>query len=107
MPSINNPEPEAFDLPEWGDFKLAMLSDTAYQRVSSQTSEQRSVSRTEMLFTSENENWPLAALLWGQMIGGCPEDLRPTAEESARWTQIAASTNMPIKFIDTGQLMPL
>ena len=104
MPRSTQP-PEPIALLEWGQFKLAMLSNAAYVRVAERTTNQRSVSRIENYFTAEIENWPVAAMLWEQMIAGCIEGIGPTPEEAAGWTAIAQASNMPIEFTSDGYLV--
>ena len=107
MPKVENASSEPLKLMQWGDFKLAMLNDVPYQKMAAATADQRAVSRIENFFTAEIDNWEVAALLWSQMLAGCPEAARPTAVEAGQWSAIATQTNMPIKFTDTGQLVPL
>ena len=104
MPLAENPQSEPVVFPRWGDFNLAMLQNPAYQRVSSQSSMQRSVSRLESYFATQVDNWPVAVLFWQQMLTGCPVEKRPTTSEAAAWTVIAQQTNMPIRFNEQGYL---
>ncbi|MEL6553593.1 MAG: hypothetical protein AAFQ63_09060 [Cyanobacteria bacterium J06621_11] len=106
MPAPENATPEDISLIAWGDFKVAMLSDLAYQRVSEATAAQRAVSRIETYFAAEVENWPVAAMFWGQMVRACPTEQAPTEAEATAWNQIAAAMNMPIEFTSNGYLNP-
>ena len=107
MPLVPNPQSEPVTFPNWGDFKLAMHTNEAYQRCSTSSANRLTVNRLESLFTSQIENWEVAAQLWNHMLEGCPSEVLPTAEEAAAWTQIASTNNMPIQFTETGQLTPL
>lgn len=106
MPRIERAEPQPVVLPSWGDFKLAMLRDEAYQRIVSATAAQRAVSRVESLFTAELDNWDVCSLLWRQMLMGCDPSVMPTSIEVATWRAIAFATNMPINFDEQGYLEP-
>jgi hypothetical protein len=90
-------------LPQWGAYRLAMLTNQAYQRVSGATSDQRAVSRIEAYFSTEVENWPIAKILWGQMMVGCPVAAKPSTAEAGGWTVLAEKTNMPFSFNDLGE----
>lgn len=103
MPRLTD-EPRPAESIEWGDFKLAMLQDAAYQRVCDRTSNQRAVSRIESYFTAEIENWPIAAMLWAQMIHGCIEEIWPSVAEVEAWRVIAEDCSMPIEFDEYGFL---
>lgn len=104
MPLFSNPESTPDRPIEWGVFRMAMLSNAAYQRVSGATSVQRSVSRLESYFATEAENWAVARMFWQQMIAGCPQAALPSAEEVATWNQIATQANMPLGFNANGQM---
>ncbi|MEO1444792.1 MAG: hypothetical protein AAFV46_00890 [Cyanobacteria bacterium J06635_11] len=106
MPRVQNPQPEPIRQPDWGDFKLAMLGNGAYQKLSESTSSKLAVTRLETLFATQVDNWAVAQQLWQLMIGGCPEQSRPTAFEVAQWNAIAAGTQMPITFDDKGLFVP-
>lgn len=99
--------PKEAKIPEWGEFQLAMLNDAAYQRVSSATTSDRAVSRLELFFATQVENWPVAEMLWQLMIGGLPQLSLPQAEDIASWRAISVQTNMPITFDDNGLLKGL
>lgn len=107
MPVASDQTPEVVQLTDWGSFELAMLQDAAYQRVADRTANQRAVSRIELYFSTAMENWPVAAMLWHQMLSGCIPELAPTAEEAAAWSAIAQATNMPIFFNEQGYLKPI
>lgn len=104
MPFDPDPKSVPASLPDWGAFRLAMLMNKAYQRVSVASTDQRAVSRIETYFSTETENWPIAALLWQQMMTGCPVESKPKTQEVAAWTAIAKQTNMPFSFSDSGDL---
>lgn len=106
MPLVDSATPEDIVLPDWGGFKLAMLSNAAYQRVTDRSKNQRAVSRLESQFTAELDNWPVAAMLWQQMIAACVDEVQPTPAEVDEWRAIASNTNMPIEFNKAGYLLP-
>lgn len=106
MPLVENAEPEDIRLPDWGGFKVQMMSDAAYQRVADRSKNRLAVNRLESLFTSQIENWDIACLLWGQMVAACIDELRPTAAEVDKWRAISNRTNMPIEFNDSGYPSP-
>jgi hypothetical protein len=101
---LEDPKSQPVAMPQWGAFKLAMLQNQAYGRVSAATSQQRAVSRIETYFSTEVENWPVASMFWQQMLTTCPLDKKPSAEEANVWTVIAWRTNMPIKFNAEGYM---
>ncbi len=107
MPLDPDPKAQPVHLPQWGAFRVAMLSNQAYQRVAGATTQQRAVSRIESYFAVEVENWPIARLFWQQMIAACPEASRPSAEELVGWREIAKQSNMPIGFNSLGQMESL
>jgi hypothetical protein len=104
MPLDQNPQSVPVAMPQWGAFKLAMLQNQAYQRVSAATSQQRAVSRIETYFSIEVENWPVASMFWQQMVTTCPLDKKPSAEDAGVWAVIARRTNMPISFNAEGYM---
>jgi hypothetical protein len=107
MPLDPDPKSQPVSLPQWGAFRMAMLSNASYQRVSGATTQQRAVSRIESYFATEAENWAAARMFWQQMIAGCPASSKPSAAEAAVWTQIAQQTTMPIRFNADGQMESL
>lgn len=104
MPRIENPISEPVYFPDWGQFKVAMFATPSYQRISGACPEKLIISRIESFFVAEGTEFSIAVQLWGAMLQLCPDNLKPTAAEVAQWNQIAASTEMPLKFTDTGQL---
>ena len=107
MPLVTDAQPEEIRLPDWGVFKLGMLSNAAYLRIAEATAAQRAVSRVEAFFASDQDNWPVAAMLWQQMLSGCDAEHLPTPAEVEGWRQIAAAANMPIQFSNLGYLAPV
>lgn len=107
MPLITNAEPEPIEIPSWNDFQLAMLTNSAYQRVSDRSANTLAVNRLETFFAQQAENWPIAAMLWSQMLSGCIDEVMPTPEEIGIWDAIAQATNMPITFDENGYLQPV
>ena len=106
MPLVTDAQPEDIVLPDWGEFKLAMLQNGAYQRVTDRSKNQRAVSRLESQFTAELDNWQVAAMLWQQMIAATLPEEQPLPDEVEQWRAIAQQTNMPIAFNDGGYLVP-
>jgi hypothetical protein len=104
MPLDPNPQSQAVKLPEWGAFKLEMLGNQAYQRLSSKSLAQRAVSRLESLFSIESENFVMASAFWQQIMRECPREFLPGADEAKTWKEIAQRTNMPISFNDEGYM---
>lgn len=102
MPLDPNPKSMPVALPNWGTFRVAMLTNQAYARVIAASANQRAVSRVESYFATEVENWPIAASLWQQMMTGCPIESKPKPEEAAGWTAIAQQTSMPFSFSASG-----
>ena len=105
MPTGDNAVSEPISFPEWGDFKVGMLRNAAYMRVS-RAADEFWRTKVETFFSIQGEELGEAQQLWGAMLQSCPEEQRPTSEEAEQWNQIAASTDMPIKFTETGQLVP-
>lgn len=105
MPRATEP-PKDDNLPEWGEFQLAMLNNAGYQKISNATSNQVARSRFEVYCSQQVENWPVAAQLWELMIGGLPKLSQPFAEEIRQWNEIAQETNMPFVFDKDGLLKP-
>lgn len=104
MPLVENPQPiREMDI-DWGAYRIAMLQDSAYQRVTALTTDQRSVGRIETFFAIEAEQWPIAIALWEQMITGCPDEAMPTAAEAVQWENIASTNAMPISFDESGAM---
>ena len=98
MPLVENGQPEEINLPDWVSFRLAMMSNSAYQRVADRSKNRLAVNRLESLFTAQIDNWQIACVLWGQVITACLEEVQPTAAEVDEWILIADRTNMPIEF---------
>ncbi|MFK8182316.1 MAG: hypothetical protein AB8B99_03000 [Phormidesmis sp.] len=105
MALIENPVSEPIVFPDWGAFKLAMLSDAAYQRVSGSAAEIWRT-RAETFFAIQGEELGEVVQLWGAMLTSCPEEQRPTQAEAARWAEIAEGAEMPITFDEKGFLKP-
>ena len=103
MPAPEEKVIESAAFADWGEFKIAMLSDEAYQRVS-QLSDKLTVSRVELFFSVEGEQLGLAVQLWVWMIQAVPEAQRPNASEAGRWKAIARAAHMPITFDEEGLL---
>lgn len=89
----------------WGDFQLAMLSNAAYQRVSTVAENQLVVNRLERFFAVQGEALEIAMQLWEAMISSCPPSMQPVASEAAEWSAIAADNDMPIAFDSSGLLV--
>lgn len=103
MPRVENATPEPVELPDWGDFKVQMFSDAAYQRVS-KASDTQTVARIETFFAVQGSEYPMVVQLWQGMLFYCPEAKRPTAGEAAIWGEIASANSMPFEFDELGQL---
>ncbi|MEM9150666.1 MAG: hypothetical protein AAGB19_09460 [Cyanobacteria bacterium P01_F01_bin.3] len=104
MPAPSEQQTEPATIQDWGGFKLGMLSNQAYQRISQASADQLSVSRLETFFSVQGEQMQVAVMLWGAMIQSCPEAVRPSALEVGQWRAISRATNMPIEFDDNGLL---
>ena len=103
MPAPKKAIVESAEVADWGTFKIAMLSDEAYQRVS-QLSDKLTVGRVETFFSIEGEEIEIAVHLWKLMIQAVPEAQRPVSTEVERWKAITRATHMPITFDDHGLL---
>lgn len=105
MPRVRRPKavPDR-DLADWADFKLKMLSNSAYQRVSNACADALAVGRVETFFAVQGDALGLIVQLWGLMLSQCPKEALPTAPESAQWEKIAQDASMPISFADSGQM---
>jgi len=106
MPLVENGQPEEIKLPNWGDFRLSMMGDATYQRVSDRSKNRLAVNRLESMFTAQIENWQVACFLWGQMVSACLEEIRPNEVEVEEWTAITKDTNIPIEFNSLGYPSP-
>ena len=103
MPQIENADPEAIALADWGQFKLEMLQDDAYNRVSG-ASDSVISRRIETFFAIRGEALGTAKHLWAGLILKCPIDKRPTLLEVQQWREMAERAEMPISFDDNGYL---
>lgn len=92
------------NFPAWGDFVRLMLSDSAYNLMSSGVPNKLLISRVEDFFTARSGDWPVIKGLWDQAIATCPPSNLPTQADTERWTQHAQSTNMPFSFSPNGTL---
>lgn len=107
MPAPSERKTEPAILEDWGSFKLGMLQNQAYQRVSQASTDKLSVSRIETFFSIQGEELQAAVMLWEAMMKGVEEEVRPSAFEAGQWRAIARATHMPITFNEEGFLEEL
>jgi len=96
--------PQPANSPDWSAFKVAMLSDASYQRVSTVAENQLSVGRLETFFSIQGGDLAIAVKLWELMISSVPDSMQPVADEAAVWAAIADKNDMPITFDSIGLL---
>jgi hypothetical protein len=104
MPLDNNPVQQPVRLPQWGAFRMAMLTNQAYQRISKASVDHRAVTRLESYFAIEADQWQTGAMFWRQILEGCPKESLPTVKEAEGWALLANQTNMPISFNPQGYM---
>lgn len=103
---IRNWQPPA--LPNWGNFRLALLSNPAYQRstlaVSSKTQGILLIQRLENATAMPEPPIAVIVMLWNGMVSSLPKELPIAEDEVEQWRAIALATNVPLSFADNGLL---
>lgn len=88
--------------PDWAGFRLNMIQDGAYQRVtaaaSATTTGNLAVQRLEISISVTDPQPNVIAVLWAVFMNEVPEADRPNADEVYQWSVIAANNNMPFRF---------
>jgi hypothetical protein len=92
--------------PDWTAFRLAFLSNPAYQRstlaVAATTSGGLVVQRLENVVMTPEPSIAVVIMLWSNMIAKLPKEKAITPEEVEQWRAIAKSTNVPFTFKEKG-----
>jgi hypothetical protein len=103
---IRNWQPPA--LPDWGSFRLALLSNPAYQRstlaVSGKTQGILLVQRLENAAAMAEPPIAVIVMLWNGVINSLPKEMPIATEEVKEWQAIATATNVPLSFTDNGSM---
>lgn len=107
MPAPKDRKLEPANTADWGSFKVAMLTDAAYQRASNLSKDPLSVTRLETFFSVQGETLAVAVQLWAAMMKDMPTAGVPTTTNVAKWNAIAQQTHMPITFNEEGFLEEL
>lgn len=102
------PEPQAPD-PDWGSFRVAMLSNAAYRRItllaSATPAGSLSVQRVENIMAMDSPNLSVLAVMWEQVLAQIPVINKPTSAEVSQWNTIAAAHRMPFTFGGDGKML--
>ncbi|GAA6622902.1 hypothetical protein [Scytonema sp. NUACC26] len=80
-PDLAPPQPKPN--PDWKNFNLVAMTNSTYNRIANQTTNQRSVTRFESLLmdyssNAENPNYLALQILWNSLISGLPQKLTET-----------------------------
>jgi hypothetical protein len=94
--------------PDWRGFNLSALSNQAYNRISKQTADQRSVSRFEgllMIYSNnpDNPNYDALKMLWDVIADGLV--LKPTVVEIATINQTCTTHHMKFSISSDGRMV--
>lgn len=100
-------------IPDWGAFNRGMILNNGYNRLASQTLNQRNVTRLETLLSPTGytdgglspSDYPLLKSLWDEATSGLPLLGKPTNAEINSWNAIAHSNNMPFSFGQDGKMV--
>ena len=94
--------------PDWTAFRLAMLSSPAYnskiEQVESSVAGQRIVRRLETAVMAVAPHLDSVIWHWNELIKRLPANSKPTLSEAQAWESIASSANVPIKYLDNGEM---
>ncbi|BAZ31146.1 hypothetical protein NIES4074_36180 [Cylindrospermum sp. NIES-4074] len=95
------PSPEIELIADWEGWNIFMSNDVPYNRLIDKATNQRAVTRLEMLFVRRFFQSEMI-VYWEQVINSAPLSDRPTLEEVEVWRNAVNSYNMPFNFTDTG-----
>jgi hypothetical protein len=94
--------------PDWSAFRLALLSNPAYQRstlaISAITAGMLLVQRLENAAAMNEPPVDVIVMLWNSMIKKLPKTQPIAPEEVEQWRAIAQSAHVPLEFIEGGYL---
>jgi hypothetical protein len=95
------PPPEPLPQPDYLGFRVGMLRDAGYDRVTLASNVLR-VTRMETAVSQNPPELPIVAAMWGVLIDELSD--KPTAAEIKSWNAIASSTNVPLTFGKNGKM---
>lgn len=94
--------------PDYLSFRIGMLSDTGYNRISavacSSASGQLASQRIEIEFRAADVYLAILPQLWKTLIDILPIVSKPTSAEIQQWNTLASSTHMAFTFDASGYL---
>lgn len=103
--------PVVIPQPDWNSFGLGLFSNTAFNRIANSSGSVVAVSTlisigTTIINTGQITDTAIATIptVWNGMIDGAPQDSRPTTEDIAAWTAIAAASNVSFVFGSDGKI---
>lgn len=109
--SFTAPAPPS-SLPDWGAFNRGMITDTGYNRIASNSLNQRAVSRLETIVAPagytdgvDSKDYTLIKACWDAIITGLSFLNKPSAAEISGMNAIASSAFMPFKFDSDGKMV--
>lgn len=107
-PDLVSPQPKPS--PDWRGFNTAALSNSAYNRIVAQTSNQRSVDRYEAMTISyssnpSNPNYAALKIVWDSIIDGLSVLNRITAAEITSLNTNCTNYNMLFSVGSDGKLV--
>jgi hypothetical protein len=90
------------NLPDYLSFRMAMLRDSGYDRVTLASNVLR-VTRLETAVAQNPPELPVVAAMWEAIIQELTE--KPKAAEIESWNTIASDNNVPLKFDKDGKMI--
>jgi hypothetical protein len=102
------PEPEAIAPRNWATFRLGMLSNPAFRRITDKANCHQidgAAIASEINQNPPNEPSVSAlTLIWNNIITNLPQGVEPTTLEVSGWQAIADAANVPLLFQSDGTL---
>lgn len=90
-------------VPDLGAFRIAMLSDNAYNRIASIVPAHIIASLAAAIVVSPI-HYPSLIQVWNLIITSLPPEMRPTEAEIGIWQGYASTAQIPISFTSAGLL---
>lgn len=97
---------------KWAEFRMAMLSNMAYQRIAIGVIADPSgtgnwtVTTLQNAVTMEHPRVEILSQFWNAMMLLIPKGLEPTETEINLWNGIATQTRVPFSFDSVGLIVP-